>query len=165
MSDPDAPELCTAIDAPELPAGFPPVDVPDPAVEVQWFRAPSDWGDEVYACRIGNGGTPPYTVLVFVLAQQLEDPEPEVDELPDVRFPSPPELWTIAGDVCLEGAIFSFPSFIAGMSPPELGDGSVTTLTQIGAVRGSPAGDRYELSGAGVSLDSLPQGAGGGISA
>lgn len=164
MADHPTPELLEPIEPPELPEGFPPVTVPV-GVPYQWFRlldgddvatVPGLEDDDVYLCRIGDGGAPPYTVMVFCVAKDAEL---------GVRWPTFPELWTLAADVCLEGAMLGYPATIVGMEPPEIGSGTLVTMQQIGAIRGTPAGQRFELAGAGVALEQVKGQPGGGIQA
>lgn len=155
------PELLEPIEPPELPAGFPPVTIPV-GVPYQWFRLEQPLhvqvleDDDVYVCRIGDGGAPPYTVVVFSVARDPEN---------GVYWPTFPELWALAADVCLEGAMMGYPAFIVGSEPPAIGSGTIITMQQLGAIKGTPAGRRYELAGAGVSLDQVRGQHGGGVQA
>lgn len=146
--------MWTQIPEPELPEDVPDVRElmpPVPGVPREWFAGASladpDVDRDVYALRVGNGGAIPYQILVVTVARELgpEDPAP-------ATWPTFPELWEIADELAREGAILTFPAYVAGADRGDAmaddAGASFVLMTQIGAMPGSAAGARMELGGA-----------------
>lgn len=133
--------------APELPESFPDPLLAPPGADVAWFMLEEvlDPGEpagephrDVYVHRVGNGGAPPFVLAVYVVNRS---------ELAPLRWPTFPELWAIAEDLVLEGALLTYSAHVVGVQQPEHGWGSLVSISQVGAVAGTPAAARFALSG------------------
>lgn len=150
----------------ELP-DFLPRPQPGPGVDVAWFTSAEPVEGEarlVYVCRTGNGGPVPYglTFVSFGLGTGAQE-GPEQAE-PVLRWPELPDVWGAADELCLEGALFQAPAFVAGrrMYDEATAQVSVFAVTQLGAVEGSAAAARWALAGglilnAGGAVASRPE--------
>ncbi|MGE0347388.1 MAG: hypothetical protein AB7N73_14950 [Gemmatimonadales bacterium] len=129
----------------EPPAWLPEVTLP-PGVAAAWHHGTDELGRLVYVCAVGDGASYPLTLAV--LTSRLEESSGDVSPVwPDLEL-----LWRVAAELALEGALFHLPACVAGY-PPELeGCASVVTLSQVGAVAGTPAFRRAQLAGAGPGL-------------
>lgn len=124
---------------PEFPEGFVEIPVVPLELDRQWFRGTDD-GDDFYALRIGDGAKTPHKLVVFVVTK------PEDLEL-GVRWPTLEELRELMDAVLLEGAVVALGTHIAGLPMADLGPGTVLELNQVGALQGTPAGNRFALGG------------------
>lgn len=134
-----------------------------PAVGSPYFGAAAEWyerdasdGVTVRCVIFGNGsGTTPFHVCVWTLpwldVQGGYDDVPE-KETPAYRYPTVEELWD-ACDLTLDGALFGFPMYMAGVARLDeamsnLGDvGVVIAMRQASSVPDSAAFQRSQLAG------------------
>lgn len=155
----DAPQFVELAER-DLPEWLPRPESP-PGIDVAWFRGPSsvdEWdsghelGVELYVWRAGNGGAPPFRVMVFTTYRRWDQPA----EVPGVAvWPRLEDVWAALDATCLVGAMFQLPAHIVGPEyVPKLEGQAVTVVqaAQVGAIAGSPAFFRWSLSTKAVGL-------------
>lgn len=129
----------------ELPEWLPRPEAPLGA-DVAWFLGRRELqGFEVYVCRVGDGGAPPFAVtLLSCLRREQRADVPGV-----ACWPSLEDIWAAIDETCLEGGMFQLPAHLSGAKFRTSLEGQAVTIVQaiqVGAIAGTAAHVRFSIA-------------------